>query len=158
MINKKLSLKLGDIFEIKTANGYAYFQYTHKNLLCGELIRVLPGLFQLRPSNLDKISKNLGKIIVFFPVSAAAKKNICERVGNFEIPDSAKPFPLFRAGQINPNNPSVSTWWLWNGEKEWKVGELSSEEMKLPLREIVNDELLIEYIVREHDRETGDGT
>ena len=37
-------------------------------------------------------------------------------------------------------------WWLWDGEKEWKVGTLSPEMRAFPILGIVNDTALIEMI------------
>jgi len=38
-------------------------------------------------------------------------------------------------------------WWLWDGEKEWKIGELQPGMNALPPRAIINDTLLVERIV-----------
>jgi hypothetical protein len=46
-------IKLGDLFEINTPNGKAYLQYVYKDSTLGELVRVLPGLYKERPSELN---------------------------------------------------------------------------------------------------------
>ncbi|CAM5222319.1 putative protein OS=Ureibacillus acetophenoni OX=614649 GN=SAMN05877842_11710 PE=4 SV=1 [Ureibacillus acetophenoni] len=37
-------LKIGDLFEIETTKGLAYFQYVHKDETIGSLIRILLSL------------------------------------------------------------------------------------------------------------------
>jgi len=66
--------------------------------------------------------------------------------GTLQIPDHAQKTPLFRAGVVDPAIGKVKTWWLWDGEKEWKVGSISEEQRKLPIRGAWNDTLLVERI------------
>jgi hypothetical protein len=40
----------------------------------------------------------------------------------------------------------VHDWWLWDGEKEWKVGKLTPEMRLYPDLGVVNDTRLIEMI------------
>ncbi len=35
-------LNIGDVFEIETSNGLAFFQYVHHDKIIGSLIRILP--------------------------------------------------------------------------------------------------------------------
>ena len=59
-------------------------------------------------------------------------------------------FPLFRAAGIPDSRTwKVDTWWLWDGEKEWRVGAITEEQRKLPIRGIVNHEALVSYIERD---------
>ncbi|WP_176536262.1 hypothetical protein [Rhizobium sp. L9] len=37
-------------------------------------------------------------------------------------------------------------WWLWDGEKEWRIGQLSAEQHQLSIRGVWNDTLLVERI------------
>jgi hypothetical protein len=47
---------------------------------------------------------------------------------------------------IDPSTGKVKVWWLWDGEREWQVGELTEEQRGLSFREVWNDTLLIERI------------
>jgi hypothetical protein len=51
MVKTALRAKLGDVLEIETTKGLAYFQYTHQHPVYGGLIRVLPGLYAERPAH-----------------------------------------------------------------------------------------------------------
>jgi hypothetical protein len=138
-------VKIGDIVEITTPKGYAYAQYTHKHSTYGALIRVLKGIFKEKPENLlDLISEGY-QFITFFPLGAADNRGIVHIVGNLPLPEKSRDFPVFKAGTPNSNG-KVEIWWLWDGEKEWKVGELKEEQKDFPPRGVINDTLLVERI------------
>jgi hypothetical protein len=50
-----------------------------------------------------------------------------------------------RGGTPDPKTKKVAVWWFWE-EKEWKVGELTSEQRKMPIRGIWNDTMLVHRI------------
>jgi len=145
----------GDIFSIKTPNGEAYFQYVKNNKLMGSLIRVFPGTHLLPPENWSPLVEQETNFWIFFPVGAALKKGIIRKIANCPIPVHAEKTPLFRAGVVDPSTGRVENWWLWDGEKEWKVGKLTDEQRRLPIRGSWNDTLLVERIqsgwLPEHD-------
>ncbi|MDQ8205892.1 hypothetical protein QEH52_00080 [Coraliomargarita sp. SDUM461003] len=82
----------------------------------------------------------------FFPLQAAVNHGGVEIVGNEVVPAEEKSFPVFRTGMVDPQTRKVSVWWLWDGEKEWKIGKLSPEQRSLPIRGVWNDTILIERI------------
>lgn len=139
-------IQIGDIIEIPTVMGFSYAQFSHNHVRYGALIRVLPGVFKSSPIDFAELIQLPEMFVTFFPLQAAVNRGIFEVVGNSAVPDSVKPFPLFRTGVEDPATRKVKVWWLWDGEKEWKVGNLTSEQRKLPLRGIWNDTLLIERI------------
>ena len=68
---KRKRPQLGDVIEIKIPKGFAYAQYTHKHEKpprYGALIRVLPGLFQSRPSEFTSLVRQPERFFVFFPL------------------------------------------------------------------------------------------
>ena len=136
-------VRIGDIIETPTANGLAYAQFSNTHARYGALLRVLPGFSKVRPSDLFALVHQPEAFVAFFPLQAAVNQSLFELVGNAPVPDFAKPFPLFRTGVVDPSTRKVRDWWLWDGEKEWKVGEITAEQRKFPLRGIVNDTLLI---------------
>jgi hypothetical protein len=139
-------LKIGDIVQIPTSKGFAYAQYTHKSPQYGFLIRILPNFYNAPIHNFLQITNEIECFVAFFPLSAAINQRIVTIVGNAPVPVSAKKFPIFRTGIIDPSTGKVTTWWLWDGEQEWPVGELTIDQRKLPIRGIWNDALLIERI------------
>lgn len=136
--------KIGDIIEIAlTSKCFGYAQYTHKHTGYGALLRV----FDVRDQIVDvNVLYSKGILFsTFFPLSAAINRNIVNVVANLPIPSEFQVFPVFRGGLQNKKG-IVESWWLWDGEKEWRIGSLNAEQMKYPIRGIINDTLLIERI------------
>ena len=61
-------IKIGDIIEIKTDKGLVYAQYTHKNSLMGNLIRVFTGFYKERPISFEGIVNGDIRFMTFFPL------------------------------------------------------------------------------------------
>lgn len=139
-------LRIGDVIEIPTVKGLAYAQYTHKDPLHGSLLRVFPNFYPERPRDLHAVADQPPTLSIFFPLSAAVTRGTVAIVGNIPVAESLRGFPLFRVPMPNLVTGGVQKWWLWNGHKEWPVGELTPEQRQLPIREVWNDTLLLERI------------
>lgn len=146
LVNRKRP-KIGDIVEIKTPQGLAYFQYTHEHPEMTSLIRVLPGLYSERPSDFRELATQQERFVVLFPLGAALRRGLVQIVANEEVPSPARKFPLFRAAGARDKDGRVLNWWLWDGKRSWYIGVLKPEHHKLPTEGIWNDTLLIERIV-----------
>lgn len=150
-------LKHGDLLEVPTPRGLAYAQYINKHQNYGALLRVFKALHESRPHD---IKDAIGEVqfVCFFPLQAAIRQGIVSVVGNAPVPSADRVFPTFRAGVVDPSIGKVSSWWFWDGEREWRVGTLSPEQRRMPIRGIWNDTLLVERIVSgwrpEHDPTT----
>jgi len=141
--------KTGDIIELKTSRGLAYLQYTHEHIRppqFGSLIRALEGFYLERPQDLEALARTGTRFRTFFPLKQAVNRGYMETIGNATIPPKYTPFPIFRNGTPDPETKKVSNWWLWDGEREWRVGALNEEQMEYPILEIWNDTLLMERI------------
>ena len=132
--------KIGDICEIKTSKGFAYFQYTHKHPSYGSLIRILPGIYKERQRNFADLSQIKERFWIFFALGTACYRNIVQIVDHQNIPDFARIFPLMKIRGLGGD------WWLWDGEKETKIGELPKQFLDLSYRRIANDSALINLI------------
>ncbi|NBB48893.1 hypothetical protein GVN24_11475 [Rhizobium sp. CRIBSB] len=138
--------KIGDVIEIKTSCGLFYAQFAHKHPRYGALLRVFGNSYALRPFGFDDVVKSDPAFMCFFPLGAAVNRGIVPIVGHVVLPPEACPFPVFRSGVVDPSTGKVAVWWLWDGEKEWRVEELTAEQRKFSLRGIWNDTLLIERL------------
>lgn len=139
-------LLIGDILEIPTKKGRAYVQFSHYHETpprMGAIIRALPGFFQDRPQEFQRLADQKELFYTLFPVQAAVNRKIFPVVGHATIPAHAKAFPLFRAGNTNPHSGKVEQWWLWDGARSWKISELTDEQLDLPIKAGWNDKLLI---------------
>lgn len=144
-----MRVRVGDLIEIKTSKGLAYALFTHKHEKpphFGAMLRVFDQTFESRPAELVSLTRLPVQFTTFFPLQAAVNQKLVEVVGNFAIPDELKPFPIFRAGVPDPHTKTVANWWLWDGEKEWQVGKLTTNQRKFPIRGVWNDTYLIQRI------------
>ncbi|HEV2208653.1 MAG TPA: ribonuclease E inhibitor RraB [Verrucomicrobiae bacterium] len=142
--------KLGDIVEIRTKSGLRYAQFSHYHSIkpnnWGALLRILPGVFTTRPGDFNELASSKELFFTFFPLQAAIKRGVMEVVANESIPALAQKFPLFRSGIRNPATGKVEVWWLWDGEKAWKVGQLTDAQLDLPIKQIPSYLMLVERI------------
>lgn len=139
-------VQIGDIIEIPTAKGLAYAQYTHQHPTHGGLIRVFDTLFENRPGDFSKLVAGPVRFSTFFPVRAAINRSIFQIVGHENVAPHNQSFPIFRNGIAEPTTKKVAVWWFWDGEREWKVGEITPEQRKMPIAGVWNDTMLVERI------------
>ena len=138
--------KPGDIFQLKTPKGFAYIQYTHRDDEYGQLIRVLPGLFDVELSSFDKLSQKQALYFVFFPLSAAVSRGILTRMTNEPIPESAQSLPIMKRPGTRDSDGKVLSWWIKDGKSEKKVEKLNDKQRRYSLAVIWNDTLLVDRI------------
>ena len=147
--------RIGDVIEIPTPQGLAYAHYTHKHdepPHYGALLRVLPGLYSERPADFSALVAHEPIFSVFFPVGAACNRKLVSVVASEPITEQSQQFPTFRSAFSN-----TGPWFLWDGQREWKVSSLSEAQLKsYPPLNVINDTLLIERIIQgwrhEHHR------
>lgn len=137
---------IGDIFEISTPKGKAYLHYIYKDPQVGrELVRVLPGLYPDRPSNINQLASSKEQYLVFFPLSAASKKKIVEHVGHYSAENYEKP-PKMRSAH---NVRGEFLGWYIIDTDTWQrelTKALTSDQVRLSDWASWNDTLLIERL------------
>jgi hypothetical protein len=137
---------IGSILQIHTTKGYSYAQLTHKNQLCGYLFRVLPGFFLAPIKSYESVVRTKELYYTFVFREGLNERPVTELVGVEKVPVECQSFPLFRAGTKDFRTGKVENWWLWDGEREWPIGELKGEQNNLPLREIWTSDILARRI------------
>ncbi len=140
--------KIGDVIEIQVQSGFAYAQCINKHVKppnWGHLLRVFPTIHQSRPQDFSEIVTGPEQFTVFFPLGAAVARGIVKIASQEIVPEPFRKFPIFRASHLTREGYKGG-WWLWDGEKEWYVGELTLEQRHYPIRAIWNDTLLIQRI------------
>jgi hypothetical protein len=141
--------KLGDVFEVALSKeDFGYIQYVYnyrKPPVWGPLIRILPGLYASRPENISDLVAQSERFWTFYPLATLLRQGLVTKVSNEAIPERCQTFPLFKACNRNFQT-GQKTWFLWDGDKEWKVDPLSPEYYDLSLCQIIGHELLVERI------------
>ena len=79
-------IQIGDVFEITTPKGKSYFQYVYGHKTIGELIRILPELYQDEPKDMLPLVAEKELYFVHFPLKAAYKSKIVKLIGDFKVP------------------------------------------------------------------------
>jgi len=138
--------KSGDVFEIKTSMGLAYFQCVRRVPDWGMMIRVLIGTYSERPNSLVAITQQAERFLTFFPIDFAWKKKIVALAGCEDIPATVQRNPLFRAPGLRDREGRVMKWFLIDGDREIPLSFLTLEQKKLPIQVMVNDTALVEMI------------
>ena len=141
--------RLGNVYELKTGRGLAYLQHTYEHPEYGSLIRVLPGLHESRPRDLSEVTKAKELYFVFFPVKAAARMRIVERVETCGIPQGSEKPAVMRRPGARAQDGRVKTWFINNGKSETLVTHLNEDQRDLSIMAIWNDTLLISRIESE---------
>ncbi len=147
---RRVKKKIGDVIEIPTSKGLSYVQYTHEHTnppVFGSLIRVLKGFYERRLTHKELVDLVMQphRFQTFCPVHHTVNLGDFELIGNFPIPEFAQQFPIFKGTNALPkSDPNEAIWWLWDGEKSWKVGKLSEKEQKkYPKKCLFNDTGLV---------------
>ena len=139
---------VGDIVEINTQNGLAYAHVTHEHKQYGSLLRVYNRTYSARPDPIAAAVSCDPSFSCFFPLKHAVRRKIVSVVGQADVPPAARYFPTFRTG-VPDRSGKVRVWFLWDGSNEWRVGDLTPEQRRLPILGVINDTLLVERIESE---------
>jgi hypothetical protein len=141
---KLVRLKIGDVFEIETSNGIAFFQYVHKNDDLGSLIRILPGLYKVYKKDLlNELVEQKELFLIHFPLGGALKQKIVTKIGNYPIPHNFVLPQKFRESFVKFSCWHIIDYETWNREK---VEKLTDEQKQLSPWGIWNDTLLKDRI------------
>ena len=139
--------RVGDVVLIATTDGAAFAQYIHRHPDFGDLVRVTgPAVSTADPT---RIAAGPTQFTTFFPLGAACRRGIAQILGPAPIPPECEQFPRFRQPlRLDPRSRAPCNWLIWDGREEWTVPALSEEQRLYPLREIVNDTLLVERALK----------
>ncbi len=140
-----MKLVKGDVFSIEIKNGVGFLQFVQTTQFKIDYIRVLDFISDSKKITQHDIDMP-ERWCTEFPLKAAIKKKIVEKVGNFSIPDSfivpryARTKHLIRGEFIG--------WYLVNRNtrKLTFVEKLNSYQMTLSPSGIMNDTLIKEWL------------
>ena len=156
--------KIGDLFEIETSKGMAYGQYCHREggepLGAGPLIRVIEGLHNRRPTDLQVIARQPTLFWTYYPLGAALNQGLVTNLGTFPIPAEAAEYPVLRSRRGIDRTGLVYDWNILGRDTELRatiiriVRILNREEQRLSEAVIVSHPVLIDRIEEQYRPET----
>jgi hypothetical protein len=138
----------GDIVEIKTDKGLAYVQVTHDHRSYPQVVRVLEGLHQERPANIEEIAATATLFSALLPLENMLERGAVagERVGHAAIPESDRDFPTFKT-PIRDKAGAIAYWWYWDGEGlRYDVDPREATD-SMPMREVMTARTLLKRLV-----------
>lgn len=148
-MKRKPRLKIGDVVEVKTPAGLGYVHYTHFNREYRQLVRMLPGLYERQPDLAELVQcQELGVVFVFLQESVN-DGDISRVVGNCPVPARCAAFPLFRTDGGSLRNGKAPRWWFWDGERDWLIGQITREQRRMPLAEVLSETALVNRLVEQ---------
>ena len=139
-------IKLGDIFEIETKKGKAYFQCVHSHKVRGELIKVFNCLYEEQPPKIESVLLIKDFYYIGFPLIFAYKKNIVKKVGNIPLSNDFI-YPKYMRDKHIVRGEFIG-WHIIDTETlhNQLVKELTEEQKQLSPFGIVNDTYLKERL------------
>lgn len=139
-------IQIGDVFELETNKGLAYVQYCSLDNDGIEMIRILPGLYSDRPSDLENLVSQKELFSVQFCLIAAYRKKLVALVRHFAVPSDYETPTKMRTTHVI--NGDFLGWHIIEKETLHRilVTELSQEQVQLSPYGIWNDSLLKERL------------
>jgi len=139
-------INTGDIFEIDTNKGKAYFQCVKIDKLKCDTIKVFNQLYDERPSSIENIANVNDNYFIVFPLSVALHRKLVSKVGyiplapDFELPKYTRDKHVIRRQFLGWHIVDNTTL------KRQFVEKLSAEQKLLSPSGIWNDTLLKEQL------------
>jgi hypothetical protein len=142
------NIELGDVFEIKTGKGMAYFQCVKIDKIKGDLINVFNKFYDQRPQPISKVVDVGDHYFVGFALAAAHKRRLVEKVANVPLPNNFE-LPVYMRDKHVVRGEFLG-WHIIDVKtlKRQFVEELSPEQKQLSPIGIYNDTLLKEMLER----------
>ena len=139
-------IELGDIFEINTAKGKAYFQCVKIDKLNCDTIKVFNQLYDERPSSITSLLHVPDYYFIGFALGAALKRKLVEKIGNIPLPTNFESPKYMRSKHVVRGQ--FLGWHIVDTKtlKRQFVERLSSEQKQLSQWGTWNDTLLKERL------------
>lgn len=148
--------KIGDFAEIKTHHGLAYAQYTLDGKGDGEIVRVLPGLYNTRP-HLESLVLQRELYFVFYTLAYSIRKREAEIVCNLPVPNWAESEPIMRHASARTRQGKITGWRIVPALSPLTVDflirtpvlrELTREQERLSIRHIWPHSVMVKELAR----------
>ena len=130
----------GDVYELVVESGFSYLQAIAKHPEFGWAMRILSPVRESVGAHAEDVVRDAPEMFVTLMgnVALEAKEDRLRFVGHSDLPPGYDPsLPLLRASSAvgDDGRHRDGSWWLDDGSKEWRVGNLTEEQQKLPYRQ-----------------------
>jgi len=140
-----MKIQVGDIFSIKTNNGYGFIQYVESSETFGEYVRILAPLKGEKNITQAEINQ-MERWNIYFPLKIAHRRKIIEFIGEYKLPSN---YVAHENTRIEHNIRGEHLGWRIVNRKtlaaEFKE-KLDAKDLKLSPHGTFNDTLIIEYL------------
>ena len=139
----------GDLVEIHVGDKKAYAQITHNHPSYPPVVRVIKGLYDTRPADLDALVSGKTSFVAMIPLTSAMTRAgaTVENLGTSRVPLEHRDFPTFRM-PIRGKKGEIVYWWFWDGRGLTYDAELSEAQSALPLREVMTGTRFLELLAQ----------
>lgn len=139
----------GDLVEIHVGDKKAYAQITHNHPSYPPVVRVIKGLYDTRPADLDALVSSKTSFVAMIPLASAMTRAgaTVENLGISRVPQEHRDFPTFRM-PIRDKHGEIVYWWFWDGRGLTYDAELSEAQSALPLREVMTGTRFLELLAQ----------
>lgn len=147
---KRKTVQVGDIFQILTSEGVCYGQVINTDPKWKFVVAVFREFFSKPPKDFSELVSTEPQFITTFLIQDAVKKGLFTLVDNAAVSQGLSQFPTFRG--TNNLKGDDTMWFFWNGQEEWKVHRvLTDEEKKYPEGpSLPSAPLLVEMIEKDY--------
>jgi hypothetical protein len=153
-VGKSRPIATGDVFELKTCDGFVYLQFLGKHREI-DVVRVSARTYAQPLQSGSAFSTEPERYVVIVPLLRREEAlGQIRFVGSTDLPERLRSSPqLFKAnGRRDLDGRHASDgWWLDDGKKEWRVDKLPPEHWFLPYTSIIPVSCLRDYIERGWD-------
>lgn len=139
----------GDLVEIHVGDKKAYAQITHSHPSYPPVVRVIKGLYDTRPADLDALVSGNTSFVAMIPLASAMTRASAtvENLGTYQVPLEHCDFPTFRM-PIRDKKGEIVYWWFWDGRGLTYDAELTEAQSALPMREVMTGARFLERLAQ----------
>ena len=139
--------KPGDVIEIDVANRKAHVQLTHLHASYPPVVRAIVQARDGGAGDVTAVAGGATKFVAMIPLQTALERAGAsyKNLGQAEIPEDHREFPTFRT-PIRDKQGNIVYWWFWDGRGLSYDTELDAAAAKLPMREVMTGQRLLELL------------
>lgn len=139
----------GDLVEIHVGDKKGYAQITHNHPSYPPVVRVIKGLYDTRPADLDTLVSGNTSFVAMIPLASAMIRAgaTVENLGTYQVPLEHRDFPTFRM-PIRDKKGEIVYWWFWDGRGLTYDAEFTEAQSALPMREVMTGARFLERLAQ----------